>query len=228
MRKLSPSSSAVAYVEIATIKDPIKSIFAKFEVLPALEEFRKHGVNTVAGLAGMDYSLLDGVEKMFPKSKQRIEKALQAVSNDLVSGFIDKHLVVTYKGESRLVDMQGLVIGNSANAQLRVRGDISVLDDNSLFEAIIDYQEGNYYLINSRVHPLQDLYVRILPEVTDTRLRPEDSIKAGSLELKVCRFNAGRSEHIGTKPNQEDRSVIIQDLGINPRLDVSFFAVFDG
>jgi hypothetical protein len=197
-------------------------------VLPALEEFRKNGVNTVAGLTGMDYSLLDAVEKMFPKSKQRIEKALQAVSNDLVSGFIDKHLVVSYKGETRLVDMQGLVIGNSANAQLRVRGDVSVLDDNSIFEAIIDYQEGNYYLINSRIHPLQDLYVRVFPDVIDTRLRPEDSIKAGCVELKVCRFNVGKSEHIGTKPNQEDRSVVIQDMGINPRLDVSFFAVYDG
>lgn len=176
----------------------------------------------------MDYSLLDGVEKMFPKSKQRIEKALQAVSNDLVNGFIDKHLIITYKGENKLVDMQGLVIGNSTTAQLRVRGDVSALDDKSIFEVIVDYQEGNYYLINSRIHPLQNLYVRVFPEATDTRLRPEDSIKVGSLELKVNRFNVGKSEHIGTKPNQEDRSVVIQDMGISPRLDVSFFAVFDG
>lgn len=70
--------------------------------------------------------------------------------------------------------------------------------------------------------------MRIFPESGEIYLRPEDCLKLGSLELQVCRFNIGKAEEKGDRQQMEDRMVIIQDLGLNSRIDVSLFAVMDG
>lgn len=100
--------------------------------------------------------------------------------------------------------------------------------EHNFFEVKILFQQGRYWLVNSPLLPLKDLFVRLSPNSGEICLRPDDSIKLGSVELKVCRFNVGVAETIGDRPFMEDKMEVIQDMNISSRLDISLFAVFDG
>lgn len=158
-----------------------------------------------------------------------MEKAFEAVKNDLIKGHVDKSLVVTTKDGRSQLEMKDYYIGNSDKYDFYVKSAVSVtLEEGNACELVLTYHQGKYWLINNSTKPLRDIYVRLFPDSPETYLRPEDSIKMGSLELQICRFNVGKSEEKGDRQNMEDRMVLIQDLGLNSRLDVSMFSVMDG
>jgi len=59
-------------------------------------------------------------------------------------------------------------------------------------------------------------------------LQPDDIINMGDLDFLIQRFNTGFHSDMGSRHHMEDIIVIRQQLGVSSRLNVSFFAVFDG
>lgn len=147
----------------------------------------------------------------------------------MVKDYLDKYLIVSSKDGRKQVDWKEYYIGNSEKSNFYIRSPLTQnLDDGNTYEIKLAYAHGKYWLINNSAKPLRDIYLRVMPDSPEIYLRPEDSIKMGSLELQLCRFNVGKAEEKGDRPSMEDRIVLIQDLGLNCRLDVSMFAVMDG
>ncbi len=175
------------------------------------------------------WETLEKASKGHQKRRQQIENAISSVKSDLIQNFVDKKLNVTYKTIKYEVDYKDFIIGNTEGANLYIPGPVySLAQESSSFEVIITYQQGRYWIINNPIKPVRDFYVRLNPDSHNYSVRAEDSIKVGNVELQVCRFNVGRAEDRGTRGYMEDRIVVIQDLSISPRIDVSLFAVFDG
>ena len=59
-------------------------------------------------------------------------------------------------------------------------------------------------------------------------LQPDDAFRIGLLEFQVQRFNTGVVSDIGQRNGMEDSFQIIQDLKLDEKIPVSYFAVFDG
>lgn len=59
-------------------------------------------------------------------------------------------------------------------------------------------------------------------------LLPDDIYNIGDLDFLIQRFNTGFYSDMGSRNHMEDIIVIRQQLGVSVRLNVSFFAVFDG
>ena len=59
-------------------------------------------------------------------------------------------------------------------------------------------------------------------------LQPDDIINMGELDFLIQRFNCGFHSDKGSRHHMEDITVIRQQLGVSSRLNVSFYAVFDG
>lgn len=137
-------------------------------------------------------------------------------------------MVVTKEGRRQL-EWRDYIIGNSDSADFYVKSPLTQnLEEGNSFDIVLTYLQGKYWIINNPARPLRDIYVRVFPESGEVYLRPEDCLKLGSLELQVCRFNIGKAEEKGDRPQMEDKVVVIQDLGLNSRIDVSLFAVMDG
>lgn len=154
---------------------------------------------------------------------------MESVRNDLTKNYVDKYLILTTKEGKQQLEWRDYSIGNSENSDIRAAGPfIQNVKEGNTVEVLLTYSQGKYWLINNPAKPLRDVYTRIFPETPEITLRPEDCIKLGSLELQVCRFNVGKAEEKGDRQNMEDRMVLIQDIGLNSRLEVSMFAVMDG
>ena len=163
------------------------------------------------------------------KRRQSIERSMDEIKNELTKNYIEKKLMVTTKDVTEQLDWRDYIIGNSESADFYVKSPLSQnLEEGNTFELLITYLQGKYWIINNTTRPLRDIYIRISPEPSEVYLRPEDCLKLGSLELQVCRFNIGRAEERGDRPEMEDKMVVIQDLGLNSKLDISLFAVMDG
>lgn len=222
----------VASVQIVEqIKDPLAAIFEKFEVKDALEDLRKMGYDDISKIRDRDvyWEQLEKASKGQLKRRQQIENAIASVKSDLIQGFVDKKLMIVYKTMKVPVDYKDFIIGNTEGANLYIPGPVySTTQESVSFEVIVTYQQGRYWVINNPIRPLRDFYVRLNPDSQNMYLRAEDSIKVGNVELQISRFNVGRAEDRGTRDYMEDRMVVIQDLNISPKIDVSLFAVFDG
>lgn len=59
-------------------------------------------------------------------------------------------------------------------------------------------------------------------------LEPDDAFRIGTLEFQVQRFNTGVVSDIGQREGMEDSYQCIQDLRLDSKIPVSYFAVFDG
>lgn len=59
-------------------------------------------------------------------------------------------------------------------------------------------------------------------------LAPDDTFRIGLLEFQTQRFNTGVLSDIGQRAGMEDSYQIIQDLRLDSKIPVSYFAVFDG
>lgn len=99
-------------------------------------------------------------------------------------------------------------------------------DDEEVIEVAIKYQNGNYWLVTSKQNTAE-VYGK-LSQSDIYLLQPDDIINIGELDFEVERFNTGVFSDKGTRPYHEDIVVIRQQLGVSSRLNVSFFAVFDG
>ena len=90
----------------------------------------------------------------------------------------------------------------------------------------IKYQNGNYWLVTSKQNNA-DVYSRLNKNDLYV-LQPDDIINMGELDFLIQRFNCGFHSDRGSRHHMEDIIVIRQQLGVSSRLNVSFFAVFDG
>lgn len=99
-------------------------------------------------------------------------------------------------------------------------------EDEETIEVAIKYQQGNYWLVTSKQNTAEvfsklnknDVYI----------LHPDDIYRMGDLDFLVQRFNTGYHSDKGSRHHMEDVIVVRQQLGVSAKLDVSFFAVFDG
>lgn len=122
--------------------------------------------------------------------------------------------------------MAGAYIGTIENADLILNAKSENDDEEELIEVAIRYQNGNYWLVTSKQNTAE-VYGK-LSEKESYILQPDDIINIGDLDFLVQRFNTGYYADKGTRSYMEDIIVIRQQLGISNRLNVSFFAVFDG
>ena len=187
------------------------------------------GLDDIKKLLNIQYQILEKVAKGQSKKKKAIENAIDCLRADLVPGYVDKCLLLTYKGAKYRIDFNDFTIGNTEVCDLNIPGPIYTNSaESSIFEVIITYQQGRYWIISNPARPLRDLYIRLSPDQPELCLRAEDSIRIGNTDLQICRFNVGKAENQGTRSYMEDRMVVIQDLNISPKIDMSMFAVMDG
>ena len=204
-------------------------MFEKFDVVDILEQLKKMDLGTIDKIQKILHENMEKILKGQQKRRENIENAIEAVKIDLVKDFNNRRLIIKQFNQKISLTWKDFIIGNSEGANLYTKGNMmGSTNEGNAFEITVTYQQGKYWLLNNRNMPLRSFYLKLQPESKDTVLRPEDIIKAGSIELKVCRFNVGRAEHQGTRSYMEDRSIIVHDLGVHSRLDVSLFAVFDG
>lgn len=208
------------------IKDPLKAMFRKFEVEDAIAELRKMGLDTAQKVQTILYEQMEKVSHGNAERRSKIEAAIQAVKTELVAGHTDRKLIIGYGERQYSLKFADFVIGNTAPADLIVSP--GLIEKGVVFEAVVTYQQGRYWLLNNPLRPVEALFVRLKESSGGKRIGPEDTVKMGGVVVKVCRFNVGCGEIIGTRDQMEDKIVAVQDLKVSRRVDVSLFGVLDG
>lgn len=186
-------------------------------------------LGTLEKIRDVDFMDVQKALKGNAKMRDYVWQAIEDVKNDLTPGKIETKLVLVHNGQRLELEWRDYIIGNSDKSNIQIKATSSNRsDDYPISEGVIRFVQGNYLLLNTLDFPLRDIYIKMNPSNTDQQLRPDTCLKMGDVELKVCRFNVGRAENQGTRNYMEDRSIVVQDMRISPRLDVSMFGVFDG
>ena len=115
---------------------------------------------------------------------------------------------------------------DNADLPINIKGEANGLEDDDPIELAIKYQNGNYWLVTSKQN-MADVYSKLNKNDLYV-LQPDDIINMGELDFLIQRFNCGFHSDKGSRHHMEDIIVIRQQLGVSSRLNVSFFAVFDG
>lgn len=124
------------------------------------------------------------------------------------------------------ISWNGAFIGNVENADLPLNIKGEGIHEEDSIELAIKYQNGNYWLVTSKQNNA-DVYSKLHKNDLYV-LQPDDIINMGDLDFLIQRFNCGVHCDKGSRNHMEDYIVIRQQLGVSLRLNVSFFAVFDG
>ena len=160
----------------------------------------------------VDLSLL----KLRTDENALLLQAINDIKMDIVDGHCRTKLIIINDSENQTYEAgwDGAVIGNSHSADIHVN---LVLNSNTTIQNVrelyVKYQYGKYWLANSKEHPIQDCYRRLVDG--DYELRPEDIIKMGNVEFQVQRFNVAKADDTGTKMFMEDRCAMLQDANVS-------------
>lgn len=217
------------------IEDTISEWFKKYDLSEYTDKVKSMGYTHVSQIA--EFKMADCLA-LIPNREDRelLSQAISDIPIDLGQGHIKSKLLINNqdRNKSTTVGWAGASIGNSENSDIRLdwmTNEHLVQNQVSPNECQILYQFGKYWVANSKKDPIKDMYLKLKGDETEDghELRPGDTIKIGSVIMKVNRFNVGKAEDRGSKHRMmEDKSVIIQDLNVSENLDFSFFAVFDG
>ena len=103
----------------------------------------------------------------------------------------------------------------------------NALFPSSPLELMIKYQYGHYWLITPYKSEENKVFVKLYKDERYA-LTPGDIINMGELEFLVQRHNTGWFSEKGTRNMMEDMSLIRDDIGVSYKMNVSFYAVYDG
>jgi len=133
------------------------------------------------------------------------------------------------RGERRRIGREGASLGRATDNL------ISIADKElSRRHSLVEYDEKlkGYFLCD--VGSTNGTYMQLVgPYANSYKLTFSDHILVGRTGFSINRFDYGVSEEIGRRPNMEDKSIVIQDLGIEHFYKLglgpqSFVAVYDG
>ena len=144
----------------------------------------------------------------------------------------EKALICHYKQKRYVISSNiDFIIGNGEDCDLYIdsRGVYKTMSGN-LFKIYATFLQGKFWLLNSCSKPVKNIYFRMSYSLArgEVMMRPEDRFRLGEIEFRVCRFNSAKAKSLGTRSTMEDCSIMIHDLGVSNKLDVSLYAVFDG
>lgn len=93
----------------------------------------------------------------------------------------------------------------------------------------VGYSFGRYYvhLSDRSAESPQKGWVRLRPGQRHW-LQPHDTLRVGSLEFQVLRFNSAAYSEQGFRASMEDEEILLQDLAASNWRHCSFFGVYDG
>mmetsp|Transcript_27578 Transcript_27578/g.73491 ORF Transcript_27578/g.73491 Transcript_27578/m.73491 type:complete len:660 (+) Transcript_27578:201-2180(+) len=93
----------------------------------------------------------------------------------------------------------------------------------------VGYSFGRYYvhLSERSAESPQKGWVRLRPDQRHW-LQPHDTLRVGSLEFQVLRFNSAVYSEQGFRATMEDEEILLQDLATSNWRHCSFFGVYDG
>lgn len=217
--------------------DPLFEYVRLFGLERFYTQFVNAGLDSIDKLGNIDMQSVHLMRSIVgPNNSELFTEMCRSKGRILSNNFVDRKIIV--KGKTRKLyserDWMMFSLGNSSDSTINVTSyeDLDSERPNNLFnylyEVQIIYQHGSYWLMTNKNYKEPDLYIRIWPEAGLTEIRADDVIKAGKIDFKVSRFNVGKIEHKGSSDLLVERSYICQDLGINPKLDISLFCLFDG
>ena len=221
------------------IEDEIEEWFKKYNLSEYVHKVKAMNYNSLDQIAEFkmsDFSSLIANREDW----DLLAQVISDIRIDLCEGHIRNKLLIKNcdKNTVSAVGWAGASIGSAETSTIKLSStkhhSSHMVTSLSPSECLILYQFGKYWIANSKRSPIKDLYLKVKgdtegDEEHEHELRPSDTIKIGSLVLRVNRFNIGKAEDKGNKQrSMEDKSVIIQDFAVSDSLDFSFFAVFDG
>ena len=154
-------------------------------------------------------------------------QALDDLEVDFTKGYVTKKLLLVSFQEKSInyeVGWAGAILGNLENADVKIKNS---LHPTAALELMIKYQYGHYWLISPYKSEENKVFVKLYKDERFI-LTPGDIINMGDLELLVQRYNTGWFADKGTRPMMEDMSIIRDDIGVSYKMNVSFYAVYDG
>ena len=208
------------------IKEPVRAMFKKFDLEDAYFDLKRLGLDTIEKVQTILYEQMEKISRGDSERRQKIEAAINAVKMELIPGFLDRKLQINYGESFYSFEFRDFIIGNTDPVDLLITPNL--MEKGRLFEVIVTYQQGRFWLVTNPARPIRELFIKLKSQPNEINLRADDIIKIGDVEMRVCRFNTGSTESIGTREYMEDRTICIQDINVNRKLDVSLFAVFDG
>ena len=197
------------------IEDPLLQLLKKHGIDESYNDFKGAGIDSVDKFNKISNEKVSHLKKLVSSGKEEaVGMVINSYTNDLVSGYVDCKLIVHHKNRNMTYvrDWTDFSIGNSENSRINIlyedeSENTQVTLYNYFFDIIISYQQGKYWLVNNVYTPVQELFVRVGSQGNE--LRADDIIKMGNLELRVCRFNVGKSESKGSQNLFMEKSIVI-------------------
>lgn len=93
----------------------------------------------------------------------------------------------------------------------------------------VGYAFGRYFvhLSEKSAESAQKGWVRLRPDQRHW-LQPHDTMRVGTLEFQVLRFNSAAHSEQGFRATMEDEEILLQDIATSNWRHCSFFGVYDG
>ena len=222
------------------VEDPLEQLLKKYGLSDGLETMRNSGYTNVESLQALKLEQVQQLKKMFHEDLgESVEAIAKCFKTDLGPNYLKKKLVVrnVRRNIQYEKDWATFTIGNLDTSSVfyncEEEGGHEALWKPGvhltyMFELIVVYQYGGYWLVNSQQNPVKEFYVRVEQETDNHELRADDVIRVGELELRVCRYNIGSLQSKGSSTLLVEKSYIAQDMVISDHFDISMFCLFDG
>jgi len=187
-----------------------------------------HDITNLQKLRGLKPSDLKSFELGLDDDEEKVLlQALEDLEVDFSQGYVTKKLLLVSLTESLNryeIGWTGAILGNLENADVKIKNS---LNPSAPLELMIKYQYGHYWLINPYKNEDNKVFVKLHKDERFV-LTPGDIINMGDLEFLLQRYNTGWFADKGTRPMMEDMSIIRDDIGVSYKINVSFYAVYDG
>jgi protein phosphatase 2C family protein 2/3 len=210
------------------IQDEVEEWLNKLHLKKSKEALTKLGYVNLQKLRELNRDTLKGLDLGLDEEEEKIfTQALDDLEIDFSKGYVTKKLLFNSLPDnaSRFeIGWTGAILGNLENADVKIR---NPQHPSAPLELMIKYQYGHYWLINPYKSEESRVFVKLYKDDRFV-LTPGDIMNMGDLELLVQRYNTGWFADKGTRPMMEDMSLIKDDIGVSYKINVSFYAVYDG
>lgn len=219
------------------IEDPLYHLLKKHGLASGLSDLQNAGFTSVDKFVSLTNEDFGRIKNIFPEKQELVSEMMKSFKNDLIPGYIDKHLVVTnkYSQIEEIKDWETFTIGNTEASSISAAvcespSNNDVPACNYLFDVMVCFQQGSYWLVNHNSYPIKNLFTRVGTGsiYSQVLLRAGAHLKINRLEMKVCRFNTGKAEQRGSVGYMAEKILVFQELGVSQKIDVSMFMLFDG
>jgi len=210
------------------IEDDLEEWLNKLHFKKVKEALITNDITNMQKLRSIKSENLRSLNLGLDEEEERIfSQALEDLEVDFSQGYVTKKLLlVSFTDNSNKYEIgwAGAILGNLENADVKIRNS---LHPSAPLELMIKYQYGHYWLINPYKSEENKVFIKLHKDERFV-LTPGDIINMGDLEFLVQRYNTGWFADKGTRPMMEDMSIIRDDIGVSYKMNVSFYAVYDG